>query len=287
MNNGPIPERLIIPQFSYSSTPMHHDIVPATPINWIEDTNEHEDVPWDEKEDERLMWRGTSTGIWHDVGMRWPPQQRTRLIKMANERTGTVSILPARATRDERMGEPEEWRVARVNPAMMDIVFAGVPNSCAEATCELMKKHYRFSGEMMGHAEAGRYKYVFDMDGHGWSSRFKRLMVSRSLIFKSTIYPEWFAGRIQEYVHYIPIQLDYSELYDVLAFFRGDLNGDNAHDDMAEKIASAGREWAKTYWRREDLTAYMFRLMLEYARLMSLDREAGSYKDPNAGDDWD
>ena len=29
------------------------------------------------------------------------------------------------------------------------------------------------------------------IDGNGWSARFKRLMTSNSLIFKSTIFPEW------------------------------------------------------------------------------------------------
>ena len=45
------------------------------------------------------------------------------------------------------------------------------------------------------------------------------------------------------------------------------------HEDLARRIATAGREWSLKYWRREDLTAYMFRLFLEYARVMSLDRE--------------
>ncbi|KAG2737087.1 glycosyltransferase family 90 protein, partial [Suillus brevipes Sb2] len=39
--------------------------------------------------------------------------------------------------------------------------------------------------------EAGRYKYVLDVDRNGWSSRFKRLMTSNSVVFKSTVYPEW------------------------------------------------------------------------------------------------
>lgn len=34
-------------------------------------------------------------------------------------------------------------------------------------------------------------------DGNGWSSRFKRLMSTNSLILKSTIFPEWYADRIQ------------------------------------------------------------------------------------------
>ncbi|KAF7973136.1 hypothetical protein HWV62_16184 [Athelia sp. TMB] len=278
-NYGPIPERLLVPQFSYSSTPVHHDILPATPINWVADTDPRDDVPWAEKAEERLLWRGTSTGIWHDVGMRWRPQQRMRLVQLANERAGHVDILPPRETREEKVGLPEMWPAARVNPAMMDVVFAGEPNSCQKATCEEMRKMVPFR-EMMGPEEAGMYKYVFDTDGHGWSSRYKRLLVSRSLIFKATVYPEWFAGRIQEYVHYIPIQMDYSDLHDALMFFRGDLNGDFGHDDLAEKIAEQGREWALNFWRKEDLTAYMFRLMLEYARLTSLDREGMSYKNP-------
>ncbi|KAG6858275.1 hypothetical protein C0991_003157, partial [Blastosporella zonata] len=32
------------------------------------------------------------------------------------------------------------------------------------------------------------------LDGNGWSSRFKRLITSNSLIFKATIYPEWCAS---------------------------------------------------------------------------------------------
>jgi hypothetical protein len=63
-------------------------------------------------------------------------------------------------------------------------------------------------------------------------------------------------------VHYIPIQNDYSDLLDALVFFRGDPSGLRAHEDMAERIATAGRDWSVRYWRMEDLTAYMFRSVL-------------------------
>lgn len=104
-----------------------------------------------------------------------------------------------------------------------------------------------------------------------------------------------FADRIQPWVHYVPIVYDYSDLYDTFTFFRGDLAGEGNHDGMAKKIALAGAKWARTYWRDEDATAYMYRsgsifirvlseivrligfcdrLMLEYARVISLDRNA-------------
>jgi hypothetical protein len=68
-----------------------------------------------------------------------------------------------------------------------------------------------------------------------------------------------FTDRIEPWVHYVPVQNDLSDLFDSLVFFRGDPTGTNAHDDMARKIAYAGRAWSKKFWRKEDLTAYMFR----------------------------
>lgn len=68
-----------------------------------------------------------------------------------------------------------------------------------------------------------------------------------------------FTDRLAPWVHYIPVQNDFSDLYDSLIFFRGDPNGDGAHDDLARKIGYAGREWSLKFWRKEDLTAYMFR----------------------------
>lgn len=70
--------------------------------------------------------------------------------------------------------------------------------------------------------------------------------------------------RIAPWVHYVPIQLDMSDLHDSLAFFRGDGNGDGAHEDLARKIAMAGRQWSKTFWRREDLVAYFYRCVTSH-----------------------
>lgn len=68
-----------------------------------------------------------------------------------------------------------------------------------------------------------------------------------------------FTDRIAPWVHYIPVQVDLSDLYDILIFFRGDLHGEGGHDDLARQIASAGRAWSQTFWREEDMTAYLFR----------------------------
>lgn len=73
-----------------------------------------------------------------------------------------------------------------------------------------------------------------------------------------------FQDRIQPWLHYIPVQVDLSDLHDVLLFFRGDLYGEGSHHELARQITHGGREWAKEFWRKEDMTAYAFRYVLGY-----------------------
>ncbi|KAG6825268.1 hypothetical protein H0H92_004252 [Tricholoma furcatifolium] len=282
-HKGPVPHRFMPPQFSYSSTTIHHDITPAIPMNWISDFWEGDDPEWDRKRDERLQWRGTNTGIWHAPTTRWRESQRARAVLWAGvtgggsgvDRGGNATILKP-GTENQRIGEGEQVKWARWAPAMLDIAFAMRPGGCAPETCEELERVFEFR-KPQDIKTAGNYKYILDIDGNGWSSRFKRLITSRSLIFKTTIFPEWFTERLAPWVHYIPVQADLSDLADSLTFFRGDANGEGGHDDLAKKIATAGREWSLNFWRKEDMTAYMFRLFLEYSRVMSLDRLEMSY----------
>lgn len=130
-----------------------------------------------------------------------------------------------------------------------------------------------------------RYKYLLDVDGNGWSARFKRLLSTNSVVLKSTIFPEWFTDHIQPWVHYIPLKPDLTDLYDVMTFFK------DGHDDMAKRIAMDGKEWSKQFWRQEDMVAYQFRLFLELSRLTADNRDEASYShlgsELEAESDWE
>lgn len=52
---------------------------------------------------------------------------------------------------------------------------------------------------------------------------------------------------------YVPIKIDYSDIYDVMAFFVGTPDGQGGHDSIAERMAEAGRVWAGEYWRKADM----------------------------------
>lgn len=55
----------------------------------------------------------------------------------------------------------------------------------------------------------------------------------------------------------VPVRVDYADLYDVLAFFDGGVDAARTgnHDDLAEEIAMAGADWAKGFWRLDDMRA--------------------------------
>jgi hypothetical protein len=61
---------------------------------------------------------------------------------------------------------------------------------------------------------------------------------------------------------YVPIKVDYSDLYDIMTFFVGTPDGRGSHDEIAAKLAAQGKEWARSHWRKEDMASYMYRLVL-------------------------
>lgn len=73
---------------------------------------------------------------------------------------------------------------------------------------------------------------------------------------------------------YIPSKLDFSDLADILAFFRGSpKQPDLMFDGTAKALAHNGKCFVERMFRLEDLQAYMFRLFLEYARIVADDDE--------------
>lgn len=134
-----------------------------TPYAWVEDISPRSaDPPFDEKPDERLLWRGRNTGIHHSSNTLWKNAHRDYFVRMANEIKGTIEIVPPNVTREEKIGEPRTVRKARFNPALLDVSFVDVPFMCSGDTCDELERLYPFK-PFQSTAEAGQYKYVFDV----------------------------------------------------------------------------------------------------------------------------
>ncbi|BGP24779.1 glycosyltransferase family 90 protein [Rhodotorula toruloides] len=253
----------LVPLFTFAKTNVHSDIL-VTPLEQYSDTYIGYEPDWDKKTKNMLMWRGSTTGIDFYVQNDWKNSQRARLHFLANDKEGTKSVLWAEGDGPIR---EKTYNVNGLNRAYMDVAFAGGPVQCDPETCTLMNKLIDFR-DTMGLNEAYQYKYVMDVDGNGWSGRFHRLMSMKACVFKSTLFPEWYADRIQPWLHYVPVKVDYSDLYDIMTFFHGTPEGHGSHDELANKIGLAGKHWARDHWRKQDMAAYMFRLILEWARLL-------------------
>ncbi|KAJ5461014.1 uncharacterized protein N7458_002566 [Penicillium daleae] len=121
--------------------------------------------------------------------------------------------------------------------------------------------------------EAWRYRYLLDMDGHAYSGRFYAFMRSQSVPFKLTFFREWHENVLFPWVHYVPINKDANEIPELVRFFEQDPEGKR----IAKSIGVGGQEWARKTLRKEDMDVYLFRLLLEYARVQDDNREILGY----------
>ncbi|KAK3383054.1 glycosyltransferase family 90 protein [Lasiosphaeria ovina] len=145
-------------------------------------------------------------------------------------------------------------------------------------------------------ADPLRFQYVLVMDTDtGPPADFLRTLRSGSVPFYASIFREWFTDRLTPWVHFVPVDLRFHALHSTLAYFAGVsiFNGPaqqtpdgqpantpaaaiidgrhvnmNPHDDDARWIADEGRRWAAKAVRREDMQVYLFRLLLEWGRVV-------------------
>ncbi|GAA5893980.1 hypothetical protein JCM5296_004124 [Sporobolomyces johnsonii] len=267
--SGPRPGRLF-PIFSSTSSSMHSDLL-IPPIDQY-DRRLGNDPEWDDKKYNKVVWRGTTTGADLNVEHMRNWSQRPRLCRLPFE-TGSLVLPYAPSDTTAALGPLSEFsaRAQALAQEWFDFKFLGSAKQCDDPqVCEEFSAQFVWD-EWMEPDEQNEYKYVIDVDGNGWSGRFHRLMSSNSLVLKSTIFPEWYAEMIQPWVHYVPISTDYRDLWTTMAFFRGDENGEGGHDELAREIASAGKDWTAKHWRWVDMEVYMYRLLLEYNRIMNRD----------------
>jgi len=138
----------------------------------------------------------------------------------------------------------------------------------------------------MSRADLYKNKYLPDLDGNGGSGRFFFFLQSACVPIKSTLFTEWHTQRIVPWVHYIPFSHVYTEIYSIIAYYSGlgsssSLNGGSSagplHQSELEEIAEEGRKWSLKTIRAEDMEIYLYRLLLEWGRVIRDEREVLGY----------
>jgi hypothetical protein len=74
---------ILLPIFSISKTTAHADMLSTPYENWMSGDLTH--VNWEDKRDDRAMWRGSVTGGHWSEASPWRDSQRMRLVKLGEE----------------------------------------------------------------------------------------------------------------------------------------------------------------------------------------------------------
>ena len=136
------------------------------------------DVPFEDRTDSRLVWRGQTSGpqYW---STQWPirSSHRARLHLLGQEEEGSRDVLLADPKRDDEMRKVSiPNRI--LNKAFLDVGMTGPPVQCdvEDGTCDAMTEMFHGFKDRMSLQEAQRYRFEIDVDGNSWSGRFRRLM---------------------------------------------------------------------------------------------------------------
>lgn len=221
---------------------------------------EAHDIEWSKKHN-KLYWAGSTTGgLAHDSG--WRNFHRQRFVELAqNLQKRQHSYLR------EEGGLLRRITTSFLNSRLFDVAFTRV-FQCTTRRCKDQRAYFKTkSWEDANRAFESRL--VFDMDGNGISGRFYKLLASRSAPVKQTLLREWHDERLVPWLHYVPVSQGLEELPELVSH----LTMTEAGQAGAKLIAEQGREWFTQAFREVDKTIYMYRLLLELARLQDPERQ--------------
>jgi protein glucosyltransferase len=108
-----------------------------------------------------------------------------------------------------------------------------------------------------------KYKYLLNMKGVAASFRYKHLFLCKSLVLNvDSEWIEFFYPFLQPWIHFVPVNTDFSDLIIKLQFLR-----DN--DQIAERIADRGFQFIWNHLTTESIECYWRRLLTHYTNLLN------------------
>ncbi|KAK1726863.1 hypothetical protein CaCOL14_009228 [Colletotrichum acutatum] len=154
---------------------------------------------------------------------------------------------------------------------------------CAAVKAELGQKPVASGEDPLDY----RYVMLLDDDTAPPPQMLRTLRSPGSVPLMSSVFGEWYSERLIPWLHFVPVDTRFHALHSTVAYFvglkgRGKLNGREvdfeARWEDAEWIATQGARWVDKALRREDMEIYLFRLLLEWGRVVRDDRDSIGYK---------
>lgn len=262
----------LVPIFSQCKPSVFSDVLYPSPYYSMDMGNDKPlpadvDPPWEDKLD-RVYWAGSSTGGYSTAG-NWFEMHRQRLTIMTEPgSTAPVTLLERNGTEHGGLWHPRQSTYAELE----DLFYLRITGlaQCDAAARQAMQERFGAGLHKEDKAAAFKSKYALDIDGNAYSGRFYRLLKSNSAVLKHTSFKEWHDGRLEPWVHFIPVSPGAEELGETMRFLTKEEEG----REIGRAIAEQGRDWARRTLRNVDLQLVMVRLLMEYGRIMSDERDS-------------
>ncbi|KAI1325421.1 hypothetical protein F5Y16DRAFT_264240 [Xylariaceae sp. FL0255] len=262
----------LFPIFSQSRVSSFSDILYPSPWNFGDKVQFEEDqkVTWPKKLNS-VFWRGASSDGFAMHGS-WQSFLRARFVHQAQRlRSILGATTPSKAGHSIDSAGNQDL-TPNHSPITLDVSFVGNFSRCDGRDCAAESAIFYGSPtakppDPIDFQEHWKYRHLFDLDGAGFSGRFLPFLQSGSLPYRAALFRTWWEERVHAWRHFVPVDTRLHELHDVVSFLGGRGAGE------AATIATDGSEWAKRALRKEDMQIYMFRLLLEWGRVVDDQRE--------------
>lgn len=287
----------LFPMFGGSKLSVNNDILLPPAMYWAEGTayssKNYHGPGWEKKED-TMAWRGGATGGRNSKN-NWTRFQRHRFVSMVNgTKVREAEMHPSSALNFILPSDGAyklSTRPPTSNPQKMgdwvdswsDVAFTGLncfpmePGKHNRKKCSYTGPYFEIAKKISMHDQFAS-KYLPDIDGNSFSGRYRAFLASTSVPIKATVYDEWHDSRLVPWKHFVPMDNTFADIYGIMEYFVGSETVPG-HDVVAQQIALEGKAWARRVLRKEDMQIYVFRLLLEYARLCDDRRDVLGWKE--------
>lgn len=266
MFQSPTSFRLVqgfVPILSTGSPSTMHDVLYPSAA-YIESEFQYDDshdIPWQKKRN-NLYWAGSTSGAFSKDG-RWMQYHRQRFVELAQNLQHAQHAYLRKVGGQVQRVMSSFW-----NGRLYDVIFTRV-FQCQTKDCREQRSYFNMRA-WADKDEALQSKLAFDLDGNGISGRYYKLLSSNSAPLKQTLLREWHDDRHLAWVHYVPVSQTMDELPELVYY----LTSTDQGQKYAKYIAESGKNWFSKAFRQADMAVYVYRLLLEVARLQDPERKA-------------
>lgn len=187
-------------------------------------------VGWDGKL-EMGYWRGATTGGMYNLE-NWMHFLRTKLVELSHGA-----------------------------PGILDCAFTSTGVQSTSEAEEIMRNAGFFKKATSPSSQIN-YKYLIAIDGNTFASSLKWQLFSNSVVLKNeSQWMEWYDTALIPYKHYIPYQIDFSDLLHQIEWLK-------KNDAAAKSIAREARSFAEQNFSAEGIELYVCKLLAAYSALL-------------------